>query len=121
MRLVVVLSIVLVFAAGARAQAEEQASSAQAQQATPNLDVDAASLPSARRAPALDAKPAKPNDSIFSGVDLGGSTLKFEGDRQPADTRVGVEKFEPGTLVQSQKTRGIGPNFFGLSIKKTLE
>jgi hypothetical protein len=69
--------------------------------------------------PLLDTKPAKRNESIFSGVDLGGSTLNFQGDRKPP--RVGAETFEPGTLVQSQKARGIGPSFFGLSIKKPLE
>jgi hypothetical protein len=119
MRLVAVLAIILAFAAGARTQAEEPVSPP-AQQANPNLNIDAASLPSARRAPALDAKPAKRNDSIFSGVDLGGSTLNFEGDRKPPDNRMGAESFEPGTLV-SRKSRAVGPSYFGLSIKKSLE
>jgi len=118
MRLVAILAIILGLAA-VRAQAQEPVSSPPAQQASPNLNIDAASLP-ARRAPTLNAKPAKPNDSIFSGVDLGGSTLNFEGDRKPPDNRMGAESFEPGTLV-SRKSRPMGPSYFGLSIKKSLE
>src|SRR4051794_15005178 len=99
MRWVALLTVVLAFvAAVARAQAEDSAS---AQSANPNFDLSPAALPSVPRAPALRAKTPKPNDSIFSGVDLGGSTLNFQGDRKPSDTRVGAETFEPGTLVQS--------------------
>jgi len=119
MRLVLLLGVVLAFPLAASALAEDSTSSAPAQQASPNFDFNPATLPSTR-APALDAK-TTPNGSIFSGIDLGGSTLNFQGDRKPPDTRVGAETFEPGTLVQSQKARGIGPNFFGLSIKKPLE
>jgi hypothetical protein len=103
------------------AQAVESTDSTAVRAKTPKLDIDASALPSGGRTPKLNTPSAKPNDSLLSGLDLGGSTLTFEGDRKAPASRVGAETFEPGTLVPAQKSRPVGPNFFGLSIKKSLE
>jgi hypothetical protein len=114
------VAVVLVLAGAASAQAVDSTAAPPSQPATPRFDFDPAGLPSLVRAPALDAQTIKPNESMFSGLELGGSTLNFEGDRRPPDTRFGAETFEPGTLM-SRKPRKLGPNYFGLSIKKSLE
>jgi hypothetical protein len=119
MRRVALLGFVLVLAAAAGAQADSPLAPP-SRPIAPTFDFDRASLPAVPQAPALAAKPAQPNDSIFSGVDLGGSTLNFEGDRKPPDNRFGADALEPGTLM-SRKSRKLGPNYFGLSIKKSLE
>ncbi len=55
----------------------------------------------------------------FGRLDLrDGATLNLEGDRKPAETRVGVESFEPGTI--GRKPKSSVQQFFGLSIKKPL-
>jgi hypothetical protein len=111
-----------VLGAAAHAQAVESADTPAPRAKTPDLNIDPATLPPASgRPPKRKNEALKANDSLLSGVDLGGSTLSFEGDRKKPESRVGAETFEPGTLVPSQKSRQIGPTFFGLSIKKSLE
>ncbi len=51
---------------------------------------------------------------------LGDSTLNFEGDRKAPDSLTIIEKPEPGSLGRRPKS-SLGPQFFGLSIKKALE
>lgn len=119
-RLFVLLACVAALGAGARAQTADSVEMP-APTPTPKLNIDVATLPSVGRTPNLESQPLKPSDSILSGVDLGGSRLNFEGDRNVPESRVGAERFEPGTLVESRKSRKIGPSFFGLSLKKTLE
>jgi hypothetical protein len=120
MRRPILVAVVVVLTAGARAQAVDAPPSAPVQSGNPTLYFDPAALPSVTQAPLLEPKPINPNDSIFTRIDLGGSTLNFEGDRKPPDNRLGAETFEPGTLM-SRKSRKLGPNYFGLSIKKPLE
>jgi hypothetical protein len=122
MRWLALVGLLLLGVAGAHAQSVESNDASTAQPTAPKYDVDVGSLPSTGRAvPKLKSEPIKPDDSILSGLDLGGSKLQFEGDRKPPENRVGAETFAPGTLVQSQKSRQIGPTFFGLSIKKSLQ
>lgn len=120
-RIAALLALALMCCGEARAQTLDSTAAPPQQSAAPKLDLSASTPSSSGRTPKLNNPPAKPHDSILSGIDLGGSTLNFEGDRKPPDTSVGAERFEPGTLIQSQKSRGIGPSFFGLSIKKTLD
>jgi hypothetical protein len=120
MRRVALLGCVLVLTGVVNAQALDSTLAPPLQPAAPAFPFDPASLPSVVRAPALDTKPVQPNASIFSGLDLGGSTLNFEGDRKPPANPFGVETLEPGTLM-SRKSRKLGPNYFGLSIKKSIE
>ncbi len=122
MRWLALISLLLLGLVGAHAQTAESSDAPSGQPTPPKLDVDVGSLPSVERTvPKLDSQPAKPNDSLLTGIDLGGSKLQFEGDRKLPENRVGAETFAPGTLVQSQKSRQIGPTFFGLSIKKSLQ
>ncbi len=122
MRWLALVSLLLLGVVGAHAQMADSSDAPSGQPTPPKLDVDVGSLPSVERmVPKLDGQAAKPSDSLLTGIDLGGSKLQFEGDRKPSESRVGAETFEPGVLVQSQKSRQIGPTFFGLSIKKSLQ
>ncbi len=107
---------------GTHAQTAEPNGASGAAAAEPMLDFDLGSLPPAPRTiPQLNSQPVKSSDSLLPSINLGGSKLQFEGDRKPSESRVGAETFEPGVLVQSQKSHQIGPTFFGLSIKKSLQ
>jgi hypothetical protein len=123
MRCLTVLSFLLFIGMGTHAQTAEANGASAAAAAEPMLDFDLGSLPPAPKTiPQLNSQPLKSSDSLLPGVNLGGgSKLQFEGDRKPSESRVGAETFEPGVLVQSQKSHQIGPTFFGLSIKKSLQ
>ena len=103
------------------AQAAGSTDTAAPQAKAPKLDLDSASLSSHWWTPKLNDAAAKPNDSILSGLDLGGSTLTFQGDKKLPENLSGAEMIEPGTMMTKKQRRLGGPHYFGLSIKKTLE
>ena len=117
------LSVLAVFATlglGVHAQAVDSTSAPVPQAKAPKLDLDAASV-SSWRIPKLNDPAAISNGSILSGLDLGGSTLSFQGDKRPPETLSGAEAIEPGTMMTKKQRRLGGPHYFGLTIKKPLE
>jgi hypothetical protein len=69
--------------------------------------------PLRREVPTLQSDP-------LGSLRLGGSTFNFEGDRKPPDTLTTFESLEPGTIGR-RRNNTLGPQFFGLSVKKPLE
>lgn len=96
---------ILAFAYGTAAQAEDRMVPEYLNKPVPKFD--------------FETKSIKPDGSIWSGIDLRGSSLNIETDRKPTETLAGVENFEAGTLVvrKSHKRRP----FLGLSIQTPIE